>query len=437
MKKIYSVAVGFLFLFCITEKIAVAGQAFDSLLSAASSDGAALSAVFDGARTAPTADIQAVFSQPGNISAVGAANGLPRHNLFTVPVPEPVAVEDVNSKSNKSRAPITTLDEKTELPFIKKGIAALEAADAGKPLAKFFKSEGVTIKWETRGDFNSESPYARACPPEECGDKKVIYLNDIKVKEDGVIKTDYKELYLTSNPTFLAVVLAHELTHLSDYKNIGSGVPEKNSVNLFLELNAWSNETYVYNQLLKAKIAPAPNSPEENYETQLVRLHLAIRDYMNGGTKPAASEFLALVKAEFPFDKYIDKTTEIKRKGSMSLAGVVEEMYDLDSSLENMENPGFFTSNEKKAQYNKYKKIRQALDASTEEYLKWRNPPPPPLILPSTPYPHGSSSGSVGGHAGGGSSGNGGNNSGGGGHSGGGGEWVPPFNPNPNFPPGV
>ncbi|MDP2866468.1 MAG: hypothetical protein Q8O90_09510, partial [Elusimicrobiota bacterium] len=131
---------------------------------------------------------------------------------------------------------------------------------------------------------------------------------------------NYKDLYLTYNPTFLAVVLAHELTHLRDYKNIGSGAPGKNSVNLFLELNAWSTGTYVYHQLLKAGIAPAPNSPEENYETQVVRLHLAIRDYVNGGKKPEAGDFLTLIKAGFPFDQYIKDAAKIERKGSMSLA---------------------------------------------------------------------------------------------------------------------
>ena len=432
MKKLFSIAVGCLF--CMTGKAAVAGEAFDSLLGAAGSDGAALAAVFDGAAPASAADMQAVFSRPGNSSTAGAVNGRPRQGLFIVPVPEPVAVADADLKFEKFNPPVTTIDEKTELPFMKKGIAALEATDSGKPLARFFNSEGVIIKWETRGDFNSESPYARACSPEECGDKKVIYLNDIKVTEHGVVKTDYKEFYLTSNPTFLAVVLAHELTHLSDYKNIGSGVPEKNSVYLFLELNAWSNETYVYHQLLKAGIAPAPNSPEENYETQMVRLHLAIRDYVNGGTKPVASEFLALVKAGFNIDKYVKDTTLIKRTGIMSLAGIVEDTdKELTPAMENMADPGIFASREKKAQYKKYKMARQALDTSTEEYMKWRNPPPPPVVHPSTP--HGSNSGgagghsgSTGGHTGGGSSGNGGNHSGGG-------EWIPPFNPNPYFPP--
>jgi len=90
------------------------------------------------------------------------------------------------------------------------------------------------------------------------------------------------------------------LTHLSDYKNIGSGVPpENNSVNLFLELNAWSTETYVYDQLRKAGIAPGPNSLEENYETQMVRLNLAIRDYVNGGKKPVAGDFDKLVGNAF------------------------------------------------------------------------------------------------------------------------------------------
>ena len=120
---------------------------------------------------------------------------------------------------------------------------------------------------------SSAPNYAEACTPEVCGEKKVLYLNNLKTAYK-----DYKELLLDSNPTFLAIAVAHELTHLADFKNMGSGVQKGTAAQLFLELNGWSTGVYVYHELLKSGVAPTPNSNEESYDLQLVRLDLAIRD---------------------------------------------------------------------------------------------------------------------------------------------------------------
>lgn len=380
MKKIFSVMSVAAGLFLMGNEMVISGPAFESLMTAAGSDGELLPVVFDGAATAPVGGAHYVPFQPVNI--VITVSERSQECMYMAPVPEPVGVGRVNPNSEKFSAPIITLDEAAELPYLNKGIAALEATASGKPLADFLKSEGVVVKWEMRGETGKEPAYARACPPEECGDKRVIYLNSTQIREHNVVIKDYKDFYLTSNPTFLAVVLAHELTHLRDYKNIGSSAQGKNSVNLFLELNGWSNETYVYHQLLDAGIAPTPNFPEEKPEVQEVRLHLAIRNYINGGKKPIASDFLSIIKdGKINIDEYIKEVTNIERKGSMSLAGVVENRYGLDPALENMAKPGFLDF-EKKSQYNKYQKIREALGISTANYLKWKNPPPPP---PPTP----------------------------------------------------
>jgi len=184
MEKLIFIIFGLVFL-CITNELAVAGEAFESLLAVASAD-ATLPVVFDGA--APSSiGLQPVLSQPVNTAEPVRVNNRQRQAFFTMPVPAPVDIKDLNLKSN--RAPlITTIDEKTERSFINKGIAALAAATSGEPLVEFLKTEGVVIKWETRAYTDKEPPYARACPPDECIGKKVIYLNDIKTKKNGVEK---------------------------------------------------------------------------------------------------------------------------------------------------------------------------------------------------------------------------------------------------------
>lgn len=424
-------AIGLMF---TMELAVVAGPAFDSLLSAAGSDSAALPVVFDGAPKLPCSGFLPLQCSPVTALAHGGTGGRPRQGFFTVPPPKPSGIVSVGAESNKNRETASfPIEGKTDGPILKKGIVTLrKAVPTGKSLADFFETESVEIRWKPL-----PNRYAEACHPKECGDKKVIYLNN------GLA---YKNLFLSSDSTFLAVVLAHEVTHIRDYKNIDGELDpyNKTPAALFLELNGLSAETYVYHQLLKSGIAPKPNSSEENSDIQETRLNLAIWEYMNGGKVPSAREYLAIIKEwgiKRDLNLHIGEVTKVKKPGIMSLASVVEVLYDFDPALESMKDPGLFASFDKKRQYRQYTKIRETLEFSTKEYIKWRkenvDPPPPAtnnsggVVAPAVSsagqghnppsQPSSPSNGDDGEGGGGGSSG--------GGHQ--------PVVPNPSFEPGT
>lgn len=348
-----------------------AGQAFDSLMSAAGADETALPVVFDGALKPGMGSLCPV--QNLSVAALPGSTSL-RLRQSHIAVPEPSAAEEVRPEAGKNRITLdTAIDEKTEGPIINRGLAALKSVSLGKPLFDFFDSEKVEIRWKPLARTDKDPAYAYACPPEECGDKKIIYLN----------KRDHIDLFYSSDPTFLAVTLAHELTHLRDYRDIGGGVKKgaPNSAALFLELNAWSAETYIYHQLLVSGGAPEPNSLKESSAVQQLRRNLAIRDYMNGGKKPSSTDYLAIIKDGYDTDAYLKNVASDKKSGIMSLAGVVEYTYDIPAAFESMEDPGFWAGKDKKTQYKQYKKLKESLGLSTAEYMKWRkanvDPAPP------------------------------------------------------------
>jgi len=356
MKKLLLPILGLSFLCSIAVEAAITGPAFESLSRAADADNANLSFVFDGAIPTETNDVQTDSFQHRNTLSGNLVYGTPQYENSNARIPPPI----INTKAFGELALADT--EKT---IIDKALNTLSSTSCGKSLVAFLKAEGVEIKWAPLSSISDEPDYAHACQPEECGKKKTIYLNNLK---------DYKDLFLASNPTFLAVTLAHELTHLVDFKNIGSGVQIKTSAHLYLELNGWSTGVYVYHELLKAGIAPKPGSwgYDSNRHIQMLRLDLAIRDYVNGGKRPAQKDFPAILSMNWLiFDGYITAVTKQQRKGSMSLAGVVELTYSLDSSLENYAKPALYDYSGIQ-EYNKYDKLKTSLGIRTADYLHWK-----------------------------------------------------------------
>lgn len=382
-----------LFLIGFTPRQASAGQAFDALSAAAA--GGDVPAVFDGA-----AEKAEILPELKLSTIVVSINGLQSGGRrLPGAIPMPVETESGEEQSKLRANAGVVLDAATEKPAFSRAIKKLASIKSGKELVSFLESEGVEVKWKILAAADSEPNFAEVCPPEICGGKKVIYLNSLKTGAK-----DYKSMFLDSNPTFLAVALAHELTHLSDIKNIGGTVQRKSQAHLFLELNGYSAEVYVYHQLLLSGIAPKPNSIGESYEIQRLRLSLAIRDYINGGAYP---NYLDFNKIGGPpnFDYYVGRASNGERKGSMSLAGVVEVLYEFDPDLENLQKPAYSASSEEKTAYKQAKKIKRSLDLSTADYIKWRNvtvgvPTAPPQQ--HTPWNHPSSNDDEGGGSNGG-----------------------------------
>jgi len=357
MKKLIFITGGLTLLCCVAIEAAIAGPAFDSLSAAAGAD---LSTVFDGASPRTAARLQAMPFGFSSAAETNITRDTLRYSAFPTPIPEPVFTADINAASEKSKLESLPLGPE-EQRIIQRGVETLSTTSAGKPLTDFLKKEGVEIRWKTLSSFNSEPNYAEVCPPSVCGEKKVVYLNNSN--------RAYIDLFLDANPTFLAVTLAHELTHLADFKSIGE--PKKGTAGeLYLELNGCSTGVYIYHQLANAHLTPDPKV--ENRDIQLIRLHLAIRDYMNGGKKPTVSGF-PLLKTVYGirFDAYINDVAKGKNIGSMSLAGVVEFAYELNASLENPVKPAAYDYSGLQ-EYGKYEKLSKSLGLRTADYIHWK-----------------------------------------------------------------
>jgi hypothetical protein len=330
--------------------IVLAGPAFDELVEAAG--GEDMSVVFDGAER----------YSPGERTGSGRSAESPSSGLAAqefhvssarVPVPMPV-MEKISGELHLSD------NVKSIVAQAKNHLAS---TTAGKTLAYFMGKENVEVKWAPLSSLTRAPAYARVCRPEECPGKKIIYLNN---------RPGYKELFLDKNRTFLAVVLAHELTHLMDFRNIGGGIKDNEvAANFFLELNGWSNETYVYHELLAKGVAPKPGS--DNAAIQRIRLDLAIRDYVNKGDRPSSKDFPLLSRIDdLSFDEYVTAVTKNPRIGSMSLGGVVRRMYgNLAPSFEDPPKPPAYNYAATK-EYEKYLKLRDALGHRTKVYIDWK-----------------------------------------------------------------
>jgi len=349
------------------------GPTYDALSAAAAAKDFPM--VFDGAGSESVLPSYEVSS---TLNFLPADNRLgPGLKLGGNIVPVPAVLESEDALKNDRVNNGLALDPGTEKPAVDKAIKKLASVKSGKDLADFLESEGVVLEWKILGDTASMPNYLEVCNPEVCGDRKVIYLNSLKTSI-----RDYKSLLLNPNPTFLAVQLAHELTHLSDLKSLGAVVEHGTQAQFFLELNGISAGVYVYHQLLIAGVAPKPNSPEETYELQTLRLYVAIRDYVNGGSYPDYREF-DKIGGPPAFGQYVNAVTDMPRKGSMSLSGVAEALYGFPKKFEVLQKPPFSASSEEKAAYKQAKKIKRSLDLSTATYIKWRKattgiPTPPP-----------------------------------------------------------
>lgn len=342
-----------------------AGPAFDELVEAAG--GEDMSVIFDGAEKGMDEE------------NVGFRSGV--EDALVLPAPqEPLIYAATAHLPGPIRGKIlgeTGLSDDVER-VVARAKQTLAATAIGKSLAKFMERENVRVKSAPLGAIDRGQAYAKVCAPEDCHGKKIIYLSN---------SPEHRNLFLDPNPTFLTVVLAHELTHLVDFKDMDGGVTGNQRVaGFFLELNGWSNETYVYHELLVKGVAPKPAS--ESKALQEVRLNLAIRDYVNGGKRPVLKDFPLLVTiGEKPFDEYVKKVTEKPRKGSMSLAGVVKLRYDLDSAeVEEMAKPPYY-DHAATREYEKYLKLRNALGYRTAAYIDWKkaNVDAPSYSLPGLP----------------------------------------------------
>lgn len=350
-----------------------------------------LSKIFDGSDAMPLGNCPVYAVANIDLSSIV----IPPVNKFTaIPVPFPAVVTRASSEliSNErkelTKASAYSLDA-WQQNRVNSALALLAGTPTGNKLAKLQKDLGVEFLWNPAVSRNAEAPQ-----PDDVGGRKIIYLASYNLDE-----------LMVENPAFLAVVLAHELSHHEDYKE-GKIKPESTS-HLYTELKGFSSEVYVYDELLKAGKVPQPNQSEENLDLRTTRLLLAVRNYVNGGEKPRAEDFRFL---GVMFDVYMKEWVDLGKKGPMSLVRAVKSVYsDLVDTPEEIVSPGPFAIISDREAYRNYKmakNIKNNLSIATGEYIQWRNSfnsgqnvgqsPAQPQIPPQNPAHGGNSSGSSG-----------------------------------------
>lgn len=300
----------------------------------------------------------------------GAAPAAPAraYKSVSLAVPMPALIE----KGLITTAPIYPHEE----GIMAKAKAAIASTPAGQPLADFSNAQNVTLLWDRKG-FLDASPYAFTAPPGPEG-KKTIHL----AWEYRNLLTDISD----PNFTFLSSIIAHELTHQSDF--VAAEITDRDTLNksvrLLLELNAFNKTVYIYNQQRQAKKTAPPKL--ETRDLQMLRLYADIYNYMNGWWPyPRQSDFLQIQKiGELTFDRYVKEVTKSGKRGIWSLAGVVEDLYQINSAFEAPPKPGLFGNNK---EYKQYKAIEKSLNLAADKYNKWLNPPAPqaPVAPPQQP----------------------------------------------------
>ena len=343
-------------------------ETFETLSGSFEQDSSNLSKIFDGNNLL---DNSGIFSE--NVSNFDFEEMIdrtaPQYELMPASVLHAVNLKgEVDKLENKQASTVEFL-EYWEKRKVKNALKLLEGTTIGKPLAEFQKIgsqnpktgkiEPIEILWANL-DYLDKSNYAEAVHRKD--GTRVIYLN--KNKKDLFWDNNSK------NRVYLASILAHELTHHIDMKNIGE--PDRETTeHLFLELRGHLNQIYVYHELLAQRKAPRPRSGKEKEELQTIRFYLALRQYANGLTrKPNQKDFPLIKPLEGrSFPAYVDHLIG-GRKGLLSLAGVLKDNY---FELEGVdENP----SNSSK----QYKALRAALGEATTMYIDWYKEAYPPVL---------------------------------------------------------
>ena len=384
-----------------------------------------------GAATSPTYNAICAASQSGVIDFAGSGrvfDGAPRRaeseiapvSLNLTPVQRSGAPLDVSLRNPEVPPPQPVGDvraavydysmtEDWQWGMVAKAVKTFGGTPSGLETAQYYDNLNLDIIWSNRG-FADKTPYAYTLPPGEDGVSRV-YLN--KHFSGLLMSAD------DQNFTFLSSVLAHELVHQQDYASLQlKSIPKDTSVDLLLELHALSTEVYVYEQLRQSNKVPAVNN--ETADLQWIRLYADIFKYVNGGKRPAVADYPQLVKVDGDsLDKYIDRVANKKKRGVLSLLGVVEDLYGFSPSLEAPPQPSAIENSLQSGKYIEliqYNALMKNIEVSFRKFSEWQSsimPVHPPPAQPVTPQPVHPP------HNGGGNNNSGSSSSGGGSHGGG------------------
>jgi len=315
-----------------------------------------------------------------------------------------------------------------ELSKIRGSLELLRGTQFGDSKYWFYYTEGVELRWREVGGIAGSNP-----PADTPGAKKILWL-DKGIKSLLAAEGD--------NPGVkagLAILMSHEMTHFSDYKQIGSCATEY--CRFILENNGFLSGMMTYHELRSKNLTPKKGSKFNTVFLEEQEFYLDVWNYKHGGPKPDISSYPLILKLKDlpdgspgrgPYEQATQILKKIKLgKNRFSFSEVVNVRYGYK------ETPSASAMLLHPADSDKCSLLFRTIYEAELKYSDWRKSigapvvTPPPTYAPPSPNPSpGQSSGSLP---------QGGNTANTDPHGGGNtsplpGINTPPFTPNPQFP---
>lgn len=235
--------------------------------------------------------------------------------------------------------------------------------------------------------FGSEDPDAATPNPSMTNGRTLLCLD--------------KELLSKNSPEYVATYILHEISHISDNRNLGevASAAQKYAA----EYKAHAVQMMVYDEFLRT------GKLKGNTATNGIQFMLSVYRWRNGGPKPNMDYSLKSKNKVYSAAELIGlyvKPDDTGLKALWHLTGFYIQRPDVAATDGDIK---FL------------KGLHESVKSAESKYKIWFPPQAAP-VTPSQPsQPHPPSN----------------DNDSGGNHAGGGGGWVPPFTPNPYFPPGT
>ncbi|PIS46564.1 MAG: hypothetical protein COT17_07930 [Elusimicrobia bacterium CG08_land_8_20_14_0_20_51_18] len=201
-------------------------------------------------------------------------------------------------------------------------MAQLAETPVGKALAPLKTLHGIEIRWVKGGDLDGEYA-AKAYPPVDGKTGAEIHLNIDRMEELFPPRADH---------SYLASILAHELSHEEDFFYVSCEMEGGGTFELLSEIKAHTAQVAVYNYLAHKGKAPKPDSSEESYGLARVRFNSKMFDCVKAGefkcVLPGKKDFLNLTDYdEASFSRLAMKLQMQSVPGQPHLTSTVKHFY--------------------------------------------------------------------------------------------------------------
>lgn len=360
---------------------------------------------------------QPIYAAESAIEALHTLTSGAELNPTTISEPvSGIAVADVVFKGSTNNITLLILKElgnppsREEEKVIKKALKALNVSKVGKEICKTIGADGCTwdnlqaagVQITTRDLkyhlpeplesvlsplFGDRDPSAATPNPSQANGKTFLCL------DQGLVGKNSAE--------YVATFILHEISHISDNRKLGevAGPAQKYAA----EYKAHVAQMMIYDEFLRAGKLKGSTS------TNGIQFMLSVYRWRNGGPKPNMDYSFKSKDKVYSAAELIGLYVKPDDNGLKALWRLTE-FYIQRPDVPATESDVKFLDG-----------IHAAVKSSESKYVNWF----PPQVVPAnpgtssqppSPYPPSDDDG---------------------GHAGGGGGWVPPFTPNPYFPPGT